>query len=82
VPTFELEISGAAGGVIVLEPVGTIDVKAAHTIIDALDTLRGGRGDTHVELRFDRARGATIDALRVLATRHISSELLLAGAGA
>ena len=58
---FVLEISGD-GEAIMLEPVGTIDLTGARTILDVLDTLRRDRHAALLEIRLDRVDGMTPDA--------------------
>jgi hypothetical protein len=56
-----LEISGD-GEAIMLEPVGTIDLTGARTILDVLETLRCDRHAALLEIRLDRVDGMTPDA--------------------
>jgi hypothetical protein len=70
---FVLEISGT-GEAITLEPVGTIDLQGARTILDVLDSLRHDRHGTHLEIRLDRLTGVTPDARRLLSARGIPVE--------
>ncbi len=63
---FILEISGA-GKAITLEPVGTIDLNGAQTMLAALDSLRDARQAALLEIRLDRVTGLTPDARRALA---------------
>jgi hypothetical protein len=71
---FVLEISGA-GEAITLEPVGTIDLQGARTMLDVLDSLAHDRHGTHVEIRLDRVTGVTADARQVLSVRGVPAEL-------
>ncbi|HEY1282671.1 MAG TPA: hypothetical protein VGF22_23525 [Acidimicrobiales bacterium] len=67
---FVLEISGT-GEAITLEPVGTIDLQGARTMLDVLDSLRHDRHGTHLEIRLDRLTGVTPDARRMLSARGV-----------
>ncbi len=71
---FVLEISGA-GEAITLEPVGTIDLQGARTMLDVLDSLSHDRHGTHLEIRLDRVTGVTADARHVLSGRGVPVEL-------
>jgi hypothetical protein len=71
---FVLEISGA-GEAITLEPVGTIDLQGARTLLDVLDSLRHDRHGTHLEIRLDRVTGVTADARRVLSVGGVPVEM-------
>ena len=62
---FILEINGTAGA-IALEPVGTVDLLAARTIIEALDSLRGEGQAAFLELRLDRVSAMTVEARQAL----------------
>jgi hypothetical protein len=77
---FVLEISGV-GECISLEPVGTIDLHGARALLDALDSLRGGRQAPLLEIRLDRVNGCTADAWRVLAASELPVEVLASSAG-
>jgi hypothetical protein len=68
--TFILEVSGA-GKAITLEPVGLIDLDAAHTVLAAMDSLRHDRHGALLEIRLDRVTGLTPDARRALRGRGI-----------
>jgi hypothetical protein len=70
---FVLEISGA-GEAITLEPVGTIDLHGARTIMEVLDTLRADRHAALLEIRLDRVTGMTPDARSVLSVRGLPVE--------
>ena len=70
---FVLEISGT-GEAITLEPVGTIDLQGARTMLDVLDSLRHDRHGTHLEIRLDRLTGVTSDARRMLSARGVPVE--------
>ena len=72
---FVLEISGV-GQTITLEPVGTIDMYGARTLLDALGTLRDDGHAALLEIRLDRVTGCTPDAWRVLATSELPVEVL------
>ncbi len=67
---FVLEISGT-GEAITLEPVGTIDLQGARTMLDVLESLRHDRHGTHLEIRLDRLTGVTPDARRMLSARGV-----------
>ena len=69
-----LEISGA-GEAITLEPVGTIDLQGARTMLDVLESLRHDRHGTHLEIRLDRVTGVTADARLMLSVRGLPVEL-------
>jgi hypothetical protein len=71
---FVLEISGA-GEAITLEPVGTIDLQGARTMLDVLDSLSHDRHGTHLEIRLDRITGVTADARRMLSARGLSVDI-------
>jgi hypothetical protein len=77
---FVLEISGA-GEAITLEPVGTIDLHGARTMLDVLDTLCHDRHATQLEIRLDRVTGVTADAQSVLSVHGLPVEAAV-GAGA
>jgi hypothetical protein len=62
---FILEINGA-GEAITLEPVGTVDLLAARTIIEALDTLRGEGQAAFLEIRLHRVSAMTVEARQAL----------------
>jgi hypothetical protein len=62
---FILEISGT-GKAITLEPVGTIDLNGARTMLAALESLRDARQAALLEIRLDRVTGLTADARRAL----------------
>ena len=62
---FILEISGT-GETIMLEPIGTIDLTAARTLLAAVDTLRDGRHAALLEMRLDRVTAVTTEACEVL----------------
>jgi len=70
---FVLEISGT-GEAITLEPVGTIDLQGARTLLDVLDSLRHDRHGTHLEIRLDRMTGLTAEARRMLSARGVPVE--------
>ena len=70
---FVLEISGT-GEAITLEPVGTIDLQGARTMLDVLESLRHDRHGTHLEIRLDRLTGVTPDARRMLLARGVPVE--------
>jgi hypothetical protein len=74
---FILEISGT-GEAITLEPVGTIDLQGARTMLDVLDTIRHDRRGTHLEIRLDRLTGVTPDARRILSARGVPVEMPVA----
>jgi hypothetical protein len=63
---FVLEISGD-GEAIMLEPVGTIDLTGARTMLEVLETLRRDRRAALLEIRLDRVEGMTADAQDALA---------------
>jgi hypothetical protein len=71
---FVLEINGAGEG-ITLEPVGTIDLQGARTMLDVLDSLRRDRRGTHLEIRLDRVTGVTADARQLLSVRGVPVEM-------
>jgi hypothetical protein len=77
---FILEISGT-GKAITLEPVGTIDLNGARTMLAALESLRDARQAALLEIRLDRVTGLTADARRALSGRGLPVEAL-AGSGA
>jgi hypothetical protein len=62
---FVLEITGALGA-ITLEPVGTIDLAGARTLLDAVGTLREDR-TALLGINLERVTGLTDDARRLLA---------------
>ena len=70
---FVLEISGT-GEAITLEPVGTIALQGARTMLDVLESLRHDRHGTHLEIRLDRLTGVTPDARRMLSARGVPVE--------
>jgi len=85
---FVLEISGT-GEAITLEPVGTIDLQGARTMLDVLESLRHDRHGTHLEIRLDRhgthleirldrLTGVTPDARRMLSARGVPVESAVA----
>ncbi len=78
---FVLEISGD-GEAIMLEPVGTIDLNGARTILEVVETLRrGGRHAALLEIKLDRVRGMTADAQAALADCGLPVDVLV-GSGA
>ena len=74
---FVLEISGT-GEAITLEPVGTIDLQGARTMLDVLESLRHDRHGTHLEIRLDRLTGVTPDARRMRSARGVPVESAVA----
>ncbi len=72
---FMLEITGA-GSAITLEPVGTIDLDGARTLLAALGSLRAELRAL-LEIRLDRITGLTNEAWRLLAASELPVELLV-----
>jgi hypothetical protein len=67
---FVLEIIGA-GRSIALRPRGTIDLPAAQTIVDAIESVRVGSRTALLEIRLDHITGCTLDAQALLASRAV-----------
>jgi hypothetical protein len=74
---FVLEVSGA-GEAITLEPVGTIDLHGARTILAAMESLRSDQHGALLQIRFDRVTGLTADARHALSGGGVPIDDLLA----
>jgi hypothetical protein len=68
---FVLEISGDGNG-ITLDAVGIVDVMAARTLADVLDTLARDRYAAGIEVRLDRVTSISSDARAILAERGLA----------
>jgi hypothetical protein len=68
---FVLEISGDGLG-ITLDAVGTVDLMAARTLADVLDTLARDRSTIELEVRLDRVTSISSDARAILAERGLA----------
>jgi hypothetical protein len=68
---FVLEISGDGLG-ITLDAVGTVDLMAARTLADVLDTLARDRSTVELEVRLDRVTSISSDARAILAERGLA----------
>jgi hypothetical protein len=74
---FVLEISGV-GKSIALRPRGTIDLAAAQTLVDAIESVRVGSRTALLEIDLDHITGCTPDAQALLASHAVGLSSLAA----
>ena len=67
---FVLEIIGV-GKSIALRPRGTIDLAAAQTLVDAIESVRVGSRTALLEIDLDHITGCTPEAQGLLASRAV-----------